>query len=298
MLIHVFGASTGLGKCFIRKITRDLPQSSIYTYSRNPNLGDPQARFIDLSEHSYKYTLEPSEHHVFISFSPIWLFAPFVEAVLIAKFTDISRVSIICCSSSSSITKRFAFCSYDSRLARSLRNSEEVLASLSKKSQFTCTVVQPSLIYGSIDGIPDRNVSMLKSILTQIPFLLLPANTGQRQPIHISQLASVFCYLLKAHLNSDVRSYPLLLPIGGDDLISYSEFLSRIFVSSRTSNSKSHLRILNIPPRLFYFLASPVILFSPRYYEAILRIGSNLSGFTRCSDLLGVPPCSFPLPDD
>jgi hypothetical protein len=54
-------------------------------------------------------------------------------------------------------------------------------------------------------------------------------------------------------------------------------------------------RLVPIPNRLFFSLASPLLLRSPKAFEAVLRMGANLSGFTPAHQLLGREPQSFPV---
>ena len=54
-------------------------------------------------------------------------------------------------------------------------------------------------------------------------------------------------------------------------------------------------RLLPIPNRLFFSLAAPLLLRSPKAFEAVLRMGSNLSGFTPAHQLLGREPQPFPV---
>jgi hypothetical protein len=48
-----------------------------------------------------------------------------------------------------------------------------------------------------------------------------------------------------------------------------------------------------IPNRWFFFLASPLLLRSPKAFEALLRKGANLSGFTSAHKLLGAKAKPF-----
>ena len=62
--------------------------------------------------------------------------------------------------------------------------------------------------------------------------------------------------------------------------------------------NKSLLRqcfIIKIPNRIFFLILSPLILFSPRYYAAILRISVNMGGFSPSNKILGVKKNRFPL---
>jgi hypothetical protein len=54
-------------------------------------------------------------------------------------------------------------------------------------------------------------------------------------------------------------------------------------------------RLLPISNRFFFLLSAPLLLTSPKTFEAVLRMGANLSGFTCAHQLLGLEPKPFPL---
>jgi hypothetical protein len=54
-------------------------------------------------------------------------------------------------------------------------------------------------------------------------------------------------------------------------------------------------RLLPIPNRLFFALAAPLLLRSPKAFEAVLRMGADLAGFTPSHQLLGQPAKAFPV---
>jgi hypothetical protein len=53
--------------------------------------------------------------------------------------------------------------------------------------------------------------------------------------------------------------------------------------------------LLPIPNRVFFNLAAPKLLHSPKAFEAVLRMGANLAGFTPAHQLLGTDPQPFPV---
>ena len=52
------------------------------------------------------------------------------------------------------------------------------------------------------------------------------------------------------------------------------------------SVSRYKCKIICIPNRFFYFLVSPLKLFSLNKYDAIYRIGADLSGFNKVNELM------------
>ena len=53
--------------------------------------------------------------------------------------------------------------------------------------------------------------------------------------------------------------------------------------------------LIKIPNRIFFFFCSPLIIFSPRYYAAILRISVNMGGFQQSYKIHGDNKVKFPL---
>ena len=101
MQLHLFGAATPAGEAFTRCVALAEPSWTPYAYSRfsvvNPaDFRDPDA---------FSPAGVVGEPAVWISFGPIWLFAPFLEHL--ARFYP-ERISglhgVIACSSSSVIT--------------------------------------------------------------------------------------------------------------------------------------------------------------------------------------------------
>ena len=152
------------------------------------------------------------------------------------------------------------------------------------------------MIYGQVGPYKDSNISRLSKAIAMYPFILFPNKSGKRQPIHASQLAAI---ALKITGDIDTRSVDisLLLEVGGDETLSYFEMLKKLQSSSNKEAQKRRCRLFTIPNQLFFFLAAPIALFSLKRYEAILRIGADLAGFTPASSLLQQPPALFPVVD-
>ena len=60
------------------------------------------------------------------------------------------------------------------------------------------------MIYGLVNGIEDKNISKILLIMRSLKFIVLPSNSGMRQPIHSIQLAKVvFCLMNKSLYGSE-----------------------------------------------------------------------------------------------
>jgi len=65
---------------------------------------------------------------------------------------------------------------------------------------------------------------------------------------------------------------------------------------SQVEDDRAHTcLLLSVPNRVFFFLATPLLLLSPKTYEALLRMAVDLSGFTPVHKILGCDPEHFPI---
>ena len=203
---------------------------------------------------------------------------------------------LIACSSSSAITKRFAANRFDRELVAHLSGAEDLLLAICRRLQVPCHILQPTLIYGQAGPYGDRNLSKLLQLLRRLPCLPLPAETGLRQPIHASQLAAVALHIAE-RLRESVGDpcLPERIPLGGDTNFTYASMLRALQQAQPAGDPARRCRLLPIPNRLFFSLAAPLLLRSPKAFEAVLRMGANLSGFNPVHQLLGREPQSFPV---
>ena len=152
------------------------------------------------------------------------------------------------------------------------------------------------MIYGHVGAYQDSNISRLSKAIATYPFILFPKESGKRQPIHASQLAAIVLKIA-TDMQTNALSSSLLLEVGGDEELSYFIMLQRLQLSSNKESQKRRCKLFTIPNQLFFFLAAPIALFSLKRYEAILRIGADLAGFTSAGSLLHQPPALFPVVD-
>jgi hypothetical protein len=90
---------------------------------------------------------------------------------------------------------------------------------------------------------------------------------------------------------------PERLPLGGDVQLSYRAMLQALQQAQPPADPARRCQLLSIPNRLFFLLAAPLLLRSPKAYEAVLRMGADLAGFMPSHQLLAEPPQPFPLPE-
>jgi len=295
MELHLFGAATPSGEAFRHCAALAQPSWPLYAYSRcsaaHPaDFRDPAA---------FRPAGEMGAQAIWISFGPIWLFAPFLEQLACSYPERVAGLrGIIVCSSSSVITKRYSVNAFDRQLVACLTSAEEQLLSTCRRLQIPSRILQPTLIYGQVGPYRDRNLSRLLQLLRRLPLLPLPASTGLRQPIHARQLAAVAFRIAQhlIHSNWD-PALPERIPLGGDVLLTYRAMLQALQHAQPFNDPARRCRFLPIPSRLFNLMAAPLMLPSPKGFEAVMRMGSDLAGFIPSHQLLAEPPQPFPLPD-
>ena len=243
--------------------------------------------------------LENNSPSVLVSFAPIWDLSSFLEKELKNNPSIFANVKgFVLCSSSSSVTKRFSSNIFDNELSSKISNSENYILNYFDSLDKKCIIIQPSMIYGSIYKIKDKNISKIIKFIKFLPFILLPNKSGLRQPIHINQLAKVVLHFTEqiAFEEKSFRKYNLKkLLLGGDEEISYEKMIRRIISYIKRKNNLIFCMVFTLPNRIFLFLLSPVIIFSPKIFSAIQRINTNLSGFEKASTITKEKKQSFPV---
>ena len=275
MIIRIFGITTPSGEYLYERFLKKN-YKNIYCYSRKNKY-----IYLDLKkEQKIIFKNEKKQPEIWISFSPIWLFAKFIIKLNKDEKNSIKYLKkIIIISSSSVISKKFSWHEYDKYLVNRILKAEESLSNLSREKNFSLTILRPTLIFGKSLSYKDKNISKLNRICKFMPLIVFPKNSGKRQPISIHQLASVIYYLL---VNTQYKkNFIETINLGGDETLTYEDLIRTII-----KKNKYNCKILLIPKIVFLFILSPLILFNSRSYSQIIRIFSNLSGFTKSSKIL------------
>ncbi len=297
MQIHLFGAATPTGESFQKQISSILPEVLLCAYSRR----DPSLFPADfMHPGAFLPGGDVAGPGLWISFGPIWLLAPFLQELAQAHPDRLQGLrGVIACSSSSAITKRFAINRFDRDLVFRLINAEDRLLETCRDLQLPCRILRPTLIYGRVGPYVDRNLTLLTNLMRRLPLLPLPAQTGLRQPIHATQLAAVVLKLVSEFINNRWDpGHPQIIALGGDIELSYTFMLRALQQSLPHSDPARRCRLLLLPNRFIHAASAvPLILHSPKVFEALLRMSADLSGFTPCHQLLSESPKPFPLPD-
>ena len=148
------------------------------------------------------------------------------------------------------------------------------------------------MIYGSCDGFKDKNFSKIIEVMRILPFLILPSNSGYRQPISCYELANVFFTLLKN--KNDKKEINSKILIGGDKILTFNEMLIALKKSTNKKDKARNCFFIFLPDKLFIFLITPIFVLSRKNHEALLRIFANLSHFTQHHELTNNRSKCFP----
>ena len=293
MQLHLFGAATPSGEALRMLVDLALPDWKVQVYSRRL-IGANRCDFADPSGFRPAGVGIPA---LWISFGPIWLLAPFLEQLAKQHPERLQDFrGLIACSSSSALTKRFAFNDFDRGLVARLISAEEQLLATCHRLDVPCRILRPSIIYGQVGPYGDHNLSRLLALMRRLPLVLLPSLLGLRQPIHASQLAAVALELAQQMLGPGFDpALPERIALGGDSQISFKAMLQALQQALPANDPARNCRICEIPNRLFFLLAAPLLLRSPKAFEAVLRIAADLAGFTPSHQLLDQPPQPFPV---
>jgi len=296
MQVHLFGVATPTGDALRQQILSSCLDLQLIPYSRrvpdfiSVDFNDPGS-FVPGGS-----SVLPSQ---FVSLGPIWDFAPFMARMVSDYPERLEGVrAVIACSSSSVVTKRFAVNRFDRQLVSRLFVAEQQLLTTCEAFGLHCYILRPTIIYGRSGSYTDRNLSRLISLMRNLPILPLPSESGLRQPIHVTQLASVMLKILSDFKEDqvDIR-LPQVISLGGDVELSYIDMLKFLQDSLPLTDPARRCFLLPLPARFFQALASPLLLFSPKMFEAVLRISADLAGFIPSHQFLGSAAQEFPLSD-
>ena len=129
MNIYLFGKTSLSGEVFYNYLKLRQSKHKIYSFSRDEKKGYK----IDLKDPN-SFSLINNEDFILISFAPIWHLADFLNSLLHQENSRLKNLKgIIACSSTSALTKRFEFNSYDKNLAKKLLISETKIFTIAEK---------------------------------------------------------------------------------------------------------------------------------------------------------------------
>ena len=286
-IINVLGSSSLIGQYFV---DTNIDYELVCFSRKNKN-----HVFLDLQSEDTFLNFS-CENSFIVSFAPIWLVKDLIiklEEKNLKQLTTLRGAIIY--SSTSAITKKYAANIFDKNLSRLLVSSENQILSIFKKYSINCQIIRPTIVYGIYKDLDDRNFVKIINLFKKIPFCIIPSQTGDRQPIHFSQLSKLTYLLLKKLIKHNSKDkINQVLEVGGDEEISYAELLKRLsIIASDTQNKR--FRVIPIPNKLFYMFLSPLLILRPKIFDSFYRMQSDLSGFPKYSDYFGKSIDKFPL---
>ena len=71
--------------------------------------------------------------------------------------------------------------------------------------------------------------------------------------------------------------------------------INRLKVSLSRNNKLFFCKTINLPNRIFLFIFSPIMLFSPKSFDAIQRLSTDLSGFIKANYITKNRRKKFPI---
>lgn len=285
MNILLFGVSTTSGMMLKNLIDEQNEDFRIISFSR-----ENVKNFIDLDKPDTVNNINIHNNSILVSFAPIWKLSDFLNEVnLVNKFFIDKIKMIIACSSTSIETKRYSSNKFDKDLVQRLKYAENLITGLCSQKQIICRIIRPTLIYGSVGNFRDKNFSKIKLILRLFPLILLPKNSGLRQPIHCSELANFILHIIRqGHMDKNITQKTI--SVGGDITIRYSDLIKELSYTIPKNFFLGKCMIISIPNRVFFFLITPICMISPKIYESLLRITSDLNGFMPIHKLIKSKP--------
>jgi len=278
MLIRLFGLTNPTGDYLYKKIIKE-DFSDIYCYSRYCK----EYNILDINKNNFDNLKKIcNKEEIWISMCPIWIFNTFMNNLIKVNLNKKFNIkAIICCSSTSIITKKYSWHNYDKELIEKINIAENNLIAISNENKYYLSIIRTSMVYGNSGKYLDKNLNRIINIIRKIPFLILPKSTGKRQPIHISQLSNIIYKDLKDIIeNNNLRKNPII-NVGGDQTLTYKDIVISLL------KKKAIIKpILYIENNLFFLILSPLILVNSRFYSEILRLNSDLSGFNKTYQVL------------
>jgi len=284
--LHIFGSRTLTGSFLKENLFLEKNIKS-YFYSRQSK----GMIHFDFNNIGHLNIFKSSKKSLaFVSLAPIWLFKKLILKIEKDNPEILKKTKfMLICSSTSIETKKYAFSNYDKILSRKIIDAECNLLKIANKFNIKVIIVRPTMIFGENENYKDKNISIIKRLIKILPLIVLPKETGLRQPIHAGSLAAFLMNLIKKNINLKNSTNKLTIyNIGGDNEISYFEIIE--IIKNKYSGDKfiKLPLILKIPNRLFFFLISPILICSPKFFESLLRVTVNLSNFIKVSTELGV----------
>jgi len=217
-----------------------------------------------------------------ICVAPIWLLP---EHFSLLEASVARR--IVALSSTSRFTKDDSTDPEEQSIARQLADAESRLQTWAESRGVEWVILRPTLIYGLGQ---DKNIAEIARLICRFGFFpLLGRATGQRQPIHATDVASACLSALQAPCAAN-RAYN----ISGAETLTYRDMVARVFAALGRRP-----RLLTVPLWVFR-LAVATLRCVPRYRHWSVAMAERMNrdlvfDHTEAARDLGFKPRIFAL---
>jgi len=211
---------------------------------------------------------------------PLWLLPDALE-----QWPQVAGV--IAFSSTSTATKADSTDPAEQALAQRLHDSEQRVLAFCTQQQIPCTLLRPTLIYGSGR---DRNISAIAGVIKRFGFFPIASpGTGLRQPVHADDLATAAIACI-----DNPRATGRTFELPGGETLSYRDMVARVFTAL---GKRPRIPTLPLPLlRTGLKLASRILPghYSPALFE---RMNQDLAfDITPAAEALDYQPRDFSQP--
>jgi nucleoside-diphosphate-sugar epimerase len=197
--------------------------------------GDVVWHVADLRKAGWHEALPPMD--LVLHLAPLWLLPSALDGI-----RALGAGRLIAFGSTSLHTKMDSPSAGERRLAAWLAEAEAALARDAGRIEWT--IFRPTMIWG---GGLDRNISTIARFIERFGFFPVAGRApGLRQPVHADDLAQACMAAL-----GNPASHGCRLDLGGGEVLSYRDMVSRIFEALDQPP-----RLVRLPPKLFRALVS------------------------------------------
>ena len=244
--IGVFGASSFVGECAIRRLRKD--GHHIIAFSRFPHddKTESDVTWVQLSPLVAACREGPPIKN-WLCIAPIWALSHYLPMI-----EGHGARRVVALSSTSLLAKRDSSDQGEQALARGLYEGEQVLRTWAEAKGVEWVILRPTLIYGYGR---DKNVTeIIRFVRRWGGFPVMGRADGLRQPVHAEDVAAA-CVSALTVLAAGNRTYNL----SGGETLSYREMVCRVFAAI---GKVPHLVTV---PRWLFRLAVTALRVVPRY---------------------------------
>lgn len=213
-LTGIIGATSFVGNSLLTKLA-EQGRPVVALTRKHPPISTPLVNWVNIEQLSLLST--PIKHWILLA--PIWAMPAYFPLM-----ERLGAQSVVSLSSTSVITKRNSKDIVEHTTIARMLDAEKALEVWASSAGIRWAVLRPTLIYGHGK---DKNLSEIARIIRKTRlFPLLGAAAGQRQPVHVDDVAYA-CLAALARPASSQSIYTL----SGAEILPYHEMVRRVFLA-------------------------------------------------------------------